>query len=143
MNILEIKNLSIEYYRHKVVIPAVRNVSFALPRGTTTALVGESGSGKSSIALAILGLIFPHEGKITAGEIRYEGKNLLPLRNDEWQRLRGNEIAIVFQDPFSSLNPVLTVGEQITETVAAHKPGLSKQQQVELAKQTVRAALPV
>jgi len=83
------------------------------------ALVGESGSGKTTIALAILGLL-PHPGKVTRGEIRYEGRDVLSLSERELRRLRGREISIIFQDPVSGLNPVLSVGEQVAEIITAH-----------------------
>jgi ABC-type glutathione transport system ATPase component len=116
MNIVEIKNLSVEYYRGKQTIPAVRDVSFDVRQDETLAVVGESGSGKSTVALALLGLIMPYEGKITAGEIIYNGTDMLAQSEEQWRRIRGKEIAIVFQDPFSSLNPVLSIGEQISES---------------------------
>lgn len=141
MGILEIRNLSVEYYRNRKVIPAVRDVSLELKRGETLALVGESGSGKSTLALSVLGLIFPYEGKITSGEIIFEGKNLLGFSAKEWQNLRGKQISMVFQDPFSSLNPVLTAGEQIAEALWTHQHRLSKNEQFTLIKETLNETM--
>ena len=118
--LLIIQHLSVEYYRGKKVIPAVHGVSLALDAGKSLGIVGESGSGKSTIALAILKLIGEHEGKITQGDILFSGKNLLSLPQEEMRKIRGNEIGIIFQDPFSSLNPVLRIGEQIEETIKIH-----------------------
>ena len=118
--LLEIKHLSVEYYRGKKVIPAVKDVSLSLEAGKSLGLVGESGSGKSTIALAVLRLIGAHEGKITGGVMIFAGRNLFDLPPEEMRKIRGLEIGIIFQDPFSSLNPVLRIGEQIEETIKIH-----------------------
>ena len=109
MNILEIKNLSAEYYRNAGIVTALRRVSLDIMEGETLAIVGESGCGKSTLAMSILKLIFPSQGKITAGEIQFEGKDIFSLNDGELRDLRGKRIGVVFQDPFSSLNPVLTI----------------------------------
>jgi ABC-type dipeptide/oligopeptide/nickel transport system ATPase component len=119
MPLLEIRDLSVEYKRGTRIIPAVRNVSFAIEPGETLGLVGESGSGKSTIALAILRLL-PMEARITSGKIIFEGTDLLTSDQEDLQKIRGEKIGIVFQDPFSSLNPVLTIGHQIIETLSWH-----------------------
>lgn len=122
--ILEIKNLSVEYYRRGKVIPAVKNVSLDLNQGEALGVVGESGCGKSTLALAILRLIQPNEGKITTGEILFRNtdyKNILKLDDEELQKIRGGKIAMIFQDPFTSLNPVIRIGEQIAETMKIHQ----------------------
>ncbi len=125
MNILEIKNLSVEYPRRGHLIRAARGVSLDLVQGETLALVGESGSGKSTVALSLLGLIFENEGKVTQGEVFFKGTDLLRSSLRQWQALRCKDISIVFQDPFSALNPVLTIEEQLVEAVTAHAKGLS------------------
>lgn len=117
MEILKISDLSVEYYRDGKVIPAIRNVSLSVEQGESLAVVGESGCGKSTLALSVMGLIFPHEGKITAGEIEFGGRKVTSLLFEEWRSLRGSDISIVFQDPSSSLNPVLSVREQLSEAV--------------------------
>src|ERR1700690_4405909 len=100
MNILQIKNLSVEYYREKHVIPAVRNLSLDIREGETISIVGESGCGKSTLALSILRLIFPQDGKIVSGEILFNGTDILALGARELENLRGKDISTVFQDPF-------------------------------------------
>jgi peptide/nickel transport system ATP-binding protein len=120
MEILTIENLSVEYYRQKKVIQAVRDASLTLKKGETLAIVGESGSGKSTMALSVLKLIFGYEGKIVSGKVLFKNQNLLEISENALQDIRGKEISIVFQDPFASLNPVLTIGEQISETIRFH-----------------------
>ena len=137
MAILEVKDLSVEYYRNREVIPAVNSASISFEKGETLAIVGESGSGKSTLAMAIMGLIFPYEGKITSGKILYGGKNLLKNSASDWQKLRGKEISMVFQDPMSSLNPVFRVGDQVSEALSVHNKGMTQAQ----IKDSVRAVL--
>ena len=133
MSILEINDLSVEYYRRGAVVKALRGVTLAIEEGETLSIVGESGCGKSTLAMSVLGLIFPSQGKITSGEIRFAGRDLLSLDKTALRDIRGKEISVVFQDPFSSLNPVLTVSEQLTETVAAHDPAATKSVLAKLA----------
>lgn len=122
--ILQIKNLSVNYYRDNNAIKALLGVSLDLFRNETLSLVGESGCGKSTLAYSILRLIAPAEGEIMSGEILFGGAggqlDLLKIKDGELRRIRGGEISMIFQDPFSSLNPVITAGEQIRETLAAH-----------------------
>src|SRR5471032_596060 len=106
---LSIDHLSVEYYRRGKVIPAVRDFSLAIGPGEIVGLVGESGSGKSTVALAILRLIRAQEGRITAGRILFQGDDLLALSEDHLRAVRGKEISMIFQDPFTSLNPVMTI----------------------------------
>ena len=119
-NILEVKNLSTYFFTRAGTIKAADDLSFAIPIGSTLALVGESGSGKSVTSLSILGLV-PPPGRIVAGEINFNGRDLLKLENEAMRRLRGREIAMIFQDPMSSLNPVFTVGDQIAEAIQLHE----------------------
>jgi len=122
--ILQVKNLTVGYYRNKQIIPAIKNINLNLNFSEIISIVGESGSGKTTLAYSIMNLIMPYEGKILQGEIFFykDNKqiNLLSIDNQNMRKIRGKNISIVFQDPFSSLNPILTVGEQITETVIAH-----------------------
>ncbi|MFV0452503.1 MAG: ABC transporter ATP-binding protein [Propioniciclava sp.] len=118
--LLEVSDLRIAYTSTSGVVDVVRDVSFRVKRGETVALVGESGSGKSTIGLAIMGLL-PPAGSVTAGTVRFEDQDLVGLSEDRWRRLRGAEISMVFQDPLSALNPVLTVGRQIAEVFTAHQ----------------------
>lgn len=121
---LEVKNLSTYFYTDESVCKAVDDVSFSLGKGETLGIVGESGSGKSTIALSIMRLIYP-PGKIVAGEIKFNGQNLLVLPEKDMIKIRGARISMIFQDPFTSLNPVYTVGDQIAEAVELHQ-GLSR-----------------
>src|SRR3982074_2608112 len=124
MHLLEVNNLHTSFQTREGLVCAVEGVSFHLDRGELLGLVGESGCGKSMTALSIMRLIAP-PGKIVAGEILFEGKNLLELSNTEMRHVRGNDIAMIFQDPMTSLNPVFTVGEQIAEALRLHR-GLSR-----------------
>src|ERR1044071_8356700 len=111
-NILEIENLSTHFFTRAGTVKAVDDVSLDLPRGSTLALVGESGSGKSVTSLSIMRLIMP-PGKIIAGRVLFNGHDLMKLDAYEMREMRGREIAMIFQDPMTSLNPVYTVGDQI------------------------------
>jgi len=121
---LEVKNLSVQFEQDHNTIKAVGDVSFALDRGQTLGLLGESGSGKSTAALAIMRLISP-PGRIVSGEILLDGTDLLKLNSEEMRKIRGAKISMIFQDPFASLNPVFTVGDQIAEAFRYHQ-GLNK-----------------
>ena len=124
MHLLEVKDLHTYFQTREGLVRAVAGVSFHLDQGELMGLVGESGCGKSMTALSIMRLVAP-PGKIVAGEILFEGKNLLNFSNAEMRHLRGNDIAMIFQDPMTSLNPVYTVGEQIAEALRLHR-GLSR-----------------
>src|SRR5213593_1890305 len=124
-NLLEIKNLRTYFPTRSGLVRAVDDVSFYINRGELLGLVGESGCGKSMTALSVMRLV-PPPGKIVSGEILFDGRNLLKLSNREMREVRGNDIAMIFQDPMTSLNPVFTVGEQIAEALRLHR-GLSRQ----------------
>lgn len=117
---LLVKNLKVSFSTSKKELIAVRGISYQLNQGEILALVGESGCGKTVSALSILRLIQEPPGKIVSGEILFAGKDLLKLKKKELQDLRGKDIAMIFQDPMTSLNPVLTIGEQIIETLLRH-----------------------
>ena len=117
---LLVKNLKVSFAASKKELIAVRGISYQLNQGEILALVGESGCGKTVSALSILRLIQEPPGKIVSGEIFFAGKDLLKLKKKELQDLRGKDIAMIFQDPMTSLNPVLTIGEQIIETLLRH-----------------------
>src|SRR5579884_2722885 len=109
------------------VVNAVENVSFNIKPGETLGIVGESGSGKSVTALSIMRLIPSPPGRIVQGEVGFEGKNLLTYSNEQMRKLRGGDISMIFQDPMTSLNPLLTIGRQISESVQEHQ-GVSKKE---------------
>src|SRR5436309_8580736 len=119
-HLLEVKNLATHFPTRAGLVRAVDGVSFHLDRGELLGLVGESGCGKSMTALSIMRLI-ALPGQIVAGEILFEGRNLLQVSNSEMRGVRGNDIAMIFQDPMTSLNPVFTVGEQIAEALRLHR----------------------
>ena len=119
---LEIKNLSIEYTSgDDGIVKAVNDMSIEIAKGETLGLVGETGAGKTTTALGIMNLIETPPGKITNGEIFFEGENLLEKKPAELRKIRGNKISMIFQDPMTALNPVLTVGDQIIEVIKLHR----------------------
>jgi len=117
--LLEVQNLSTYFYTDEGVVKAVNDVSYSLEPGETIGIVGESGSGKSVSALSILRLV-PYPGRIVSGRVIFQGTDLMSLSSREIQRIRGRRIGIVFQEPMTSLNPVLTIGRQITEAIETH-----------------------
>lgn len=117
---MEVKDLVTRFYTQEGTVYAVNGVSYKLHEGETLGVVGESGSGKSVHVLSIMGLIPSPPGKIENGEVLFRGRNLLKLTQEEMRAVRGAEIAMVFQDPMTSLNPVLTIGTQITEALKLH-----------------------
>ncbi|MCP4757636.1 MAG: ABC transporter ATP-binding protein [Proteobacteria bacterium] len=119
--LLEIKNLTTCFFTDEGPVKGCDGVSFKIHQGETLAVVGESGSGKSVMAMSILNLIPSPPGEIVAGEILFEGRNLLDLSPAEMRRVRGNQIAMIFQEPMTSLNPVITVGKQIGESLRLHR----------------------
>ena len=119
--LLNIKDLSIEYTTEDGVVKAVNGINLDLKEGETLGLVGETGAGKTTTALGIMRLIPNPPGKITGGSIEFEGRDLLALSEDDMRGIRGNKISMIFQDPMTSLNPVLSVGEQISEVILIHQ----------------------
>lgn len=119
-NLLEVVNLKTSFFTHMGEVQAVRGISFELKAGEVLGVVGESGSGKSVMSLSIMKLI-EHPGKIKAGSIFFEGLDLIPMPEKEIQKIRGNSIAMVFQDPTAALNPVYTIGNQIVEAIMTHQ----------------------
>ena len=118
--LLEIQNLHTRFYTQGRVIKAVDGVSYGIEKGETLAVVGESGCGKSVTALSIMGLIPWPPGRITEGQVLYRGRDLLSMNAEQVRQIRGKEISMVFQEPMTSLNPVLTIERQLTETVESH-----------------------
>lgn len=124
--LLEVKNLKTQFKTDDGEFYAVDDVSFHLEKGKTLGIVGESGCGKSVTSLSIMRLIPNPPGKIASGEILFNGKNLLNLSEEEMRKIRGNDIAMIFQEPMTSLNPVFTIGNQIGEAIALHQKNLSR-----------------
>lgn len=129
---LEVKNLKTEFRTDQGTFLAVDDVSFHVQSGQTLGIVGESGCGKSVTSLSIMRLI-QSPGRIVSGEILFEGKELLKASEDEMRRIRGNDIAMIFQEPMTSLNPVFTIGNQIEETIRLHQKDLTNSQVKERA----------
>ena len=125
--ILEVSNLTIHIKTHKGIVQAVRDVNFYLNEQETLAVVGESGSGKSITMKGIMGIL-PKNGKVTEGTVMYNGKDLTKYTEREMQTIRGSEIAMVFQDPMTSLNPTMRIGKQIEEMLKAHKKDMTAEQ---------------
>ncbi|MBW7884756.1 MAG: ABC transporter ATP-binding protein [Caldilineaceae bacterium] len=119
--LLEVKNLKTQFFTQDGVVHAVNGISYTVDAGETVAIVGESGSGKSVGVMSLIRLIPQPPGKIVDGEVWFDGQNLLRLSEDELRDIRGNRIAMIFQDPMTSLNPVLTIGRQITEALELHR----------------------
>jgi peptide/nickel transport system ATP-binding protein len=135
--ILEIDNLKTHFFTADGVVPAVDGVSYSVAAGETLGVVGESGCGKSVTALSILRLVANPPGRIVGGAIRFQGTNLLELSEPEMERIRGNHISMIFQEPMTSLNPLQTAGHQISEAIALHQ-GLSRRDAMDKAVDMLR-----
>jgi oligopeptide/dipeptide ABC transporter ATP-binding protein len=136
--LLDVKNLTTHFHTQDGVVKAVTNVSYNVARGETVALVGESGCGKTVSALSILRLIAEPPGKIISGEVVFNGVDLLKLSKGDMARVRGSQIAMIFQEPMTALNPVLTIGRQITEALEFHlnlTPSQARKEAISLLKQ--------
>ncbi len=119
--LLDVRNLTTRFDTEDGTVSAVSDVSFVLDRGETVGIVGESGSGKSVTALSLMGLVPSPPGHVSGGQVLFDGRDLLRLSEREMRRLRGNRISMIFQDPITSLNPVLTIRRQLTESLALHQ----------------------
>ena len=135
--VLEIENLKTHFFTAAGVVRAVDGVSYAVRSGETLGVVGESGCGKSVTALSVLRLVASPPGRIVDGAIRFAGTNLLDLTESEMEAIRGNDISMIFQEPMTSLNPLMTVGRQIGEAIALHQ-GLSRREALDQAVEMLR-----
>ncbi len=131
-HLLEVRDLETRFFTEEGIVHAVNGISYTLNEGESLGIVGESGSGKSVSVLSVMGLIPTPPGRVTGGEVIFNGRDLLQLSPADMRRVRGREIAMVFQDPMTSLNPVLTVGRQMTEGMELHL-GMNQDQAQERA----------
>jgi len=132
--ILEVKDLHVQYSAGKDIVRAANGISFSIDEGESLGLVGETGAGKTTTALSIMQLIPSPPGKIVSGEIIYKGENLFKKTEEEKRKIRGHEISMIFQDPMTALNPMITVGNQIAEVIHLHQ-NVTKKQALEKARE--------
>jgi oligopeptide/dipeptide ABC transporter ATP-binding protein len=135
--VLEIDNLQTHFFTAGGVVRAVDGVSYVVESGETLGVVGESGCGKSVTALSILRLVANPPGRVVGGTVRFQGRNLLDLTETEMEGIRGNDISMIFQEPMTSLNPLMTIGRQISETIALHQ-GSSRRDAMDQAIEMLR-----
>lgn len=129
---LLIEDLSVYYYRERETIKAVNNINLSISNGESIGIVGETGAGKTTLALSIMGLLPKETGKVANGSIYYNGKDLVTASEENIRKIRGNDISMIFQDPMTSLNPILTVADQIAEVIEEHEK-VSKRESLEKA----------
>ncbi len=139
--LLSVENLSTYFFTEEGVVKAVQDVGFSIKKGRTFALVGESGCGKSVTALSIMRLVPAPQGKIVGGKIVFEGKNLLTLSKNQMRGVRGRKIAMIFQEPMTSLNPVYTVGNQIAEAIRLHQKKSNREAWADAAEMLRKAGI--
>ncbi|NLA14113.1 MAG: ABC transporter ATP-binding protein, partial [Tissierellia bacterium] len=126
--LIEIKNLKVIYETDEEIVQAVNGINLTVNKGETLGLVGETGAGKTTLALSIMGLLPDKIGFIKEGEILFNGIDLTKAKEGDLRLIRGEHISMIFQDPMTSLNPILTVGEQISEVLELHRRELNKEQ---------------
>jgi oligopeptide/dipeptide ABC transporter ATP-binding protein len=140
--LLSVKDLSVHFFTSEGIVRAVQGVGFSIKRGQTFALVGESGCGKSTTAISIMRLLPKPQGKIVGGQIIFEGQNLLSLSERRMRRIRGNRIAMIFQEQTTSLNPVYTIGNQIAEAIKLHQKTGGKEAWAAAVETLQKAGIP-
>ena len=136
-NVLEVINLHTSFFMDDGVVKSVDGVDFSLKEGSTLGIVGESGSGKSVTSLSIMGLLTGTTGKVTEGQIFLDGKDIAHISEEEKRRLRGGQISMIFQEPMTSLNPVMKIGKQLTECILQHEK-ISKKEAWQKAEDMLR-----
>ena len=124
--LLDVRNLDVVLNTEDGRLPVITNLSFTMRKGETLAVVGESGCGKSMTALSVMGLLPEPVAKICGGSIDFQGTDLAPLDKEQRRKYRGKDISMIFQEPMTSLNPVMTAGRQIREGILVHNPGMDK-----------------
>ncbi|MGH9457842.1 MAG: ABC transporter ATP-binding protein [Thermoanaerobaculia bacterium] len=139
--LLEVRDLRTSFATDEGPVHAVDKISFSVARGEAVALVGESGSGKSVTALSIMGLV-PSPGRITGGEVLFRGKNLVGLPEKELRKIRGNDVAMIFQEPMTSLNPVFRIGDQVAEAIRIHRNVGKKEARQQAIEMLERVSIP-
>ena len=133
MSLLEIQDLSVSFDTDEATVAVLDEVAFKLEKGETLGVVGESGCGKSVTSLAIMGLLPKPAGRVTGGQIRFHGDDLLSYRPEQMRSIRGRKISMIFQEPMTALNPVQRVGHQLMETLQLHQPNSNRVQQYEIS----------
>ena len=139
--LLEVRDLHVEFPTRRGTLAALRGVSFSLGAGEALGIVGESGAGKSLVAFSLLNLLAP-PGRVARGEILFEGRDVLTLPPDELRKIRGARMAMIFQDPMTTLNPVLTIGEQLAECLVAHRGASMREARKAAAERLREVAIP-
>lgn len=142
MSVLQVKDLKTYFYTEEGIVPAVDGLDFELEKGETLAIVGESGCGKSVTSLSVLQIVPTPPGKIESGEIVYQGEDLLKKTEKEMQKIRGNEISMIFQEPLTSLNPVFTIGKQICDILRLHQKMSKKEARDRALEMLKRVRIP-
>lgn len=143
MALLAVQNLSVSFDTDEATVEVLDKVAFELAKGETLGVVGESGCGKSVTSLAIMGLLPKPAGRVTGGQIMFDGDDLLSYRPERMRSIRGRKISMIFQEPMTALNPVQRVGRQLMETLQLHRPETSKHEQIEISVELLdRVGIP-
>ena len=142
MSLLDVKNLRVNYVVDKSVVEAVNGISFSIEPGETLGLVGETGAGKTTTALSIVRLVQDPPGKIVDGEIVFDGEDLLKLKKGEMRKIRGNQISVIFQDPMTALNPIMTMGDQIAEVIKTHNKVSKAEAMIQAMEMLEKVGIP-
>lgn len=140
--LLKVNNLVVEYVSEKKIVQAVNGVSLELNKGETLGLVGETGAGKTTIAKAILRILPELQAKVKSGEIFFDGEDILKLSEHKMRHIKGNKISMIFQDPMTALNPIMTIGKQIAETIGLHSKMSKAEAEIEAMKMLEMVGIP-